>query len=357
MTDVKKVTPFDVGGIKDDGIKALVLLAVSLGWNALRKPHNPITLIAHDGTKKRLPTDTSINISVFQTALLTILLHTEEMFPTLSLVDEIVKMTKITRDHERRMRLALGETPKQHRERLANAETPVPDIPKGEHLTQRIEIPEPEPLPEPERVPAPAADKGHHGELLSRQPYMAHHNKFKGRVRTYQSDTSYERVWADGYKDYECMICGKAVPTPRGAGGHIQIHGRKNALPPVKRATKTGFDDAWQVREVKPKPAPEPEPEPSSQLEAPEPEPEVVFPTPPVTDPAWGAEFGAEPVLTNATDSFILGQIAALVAPGLVAKVDALEVENQQLRARLDEVEGEFDAFLELAASRRKRED
>ena len=102
---------------------------------------------------------------------------------------------------------------------------------------------------------------------------------------------------------------------------------------------------------------PEPEPEPSSQLEAPEPEPEVVFPTPPVTDPAWGAEFGAEPVLTNATDSFILGQIAALVAPGLVAKVDALEAENQQLRARLDEVEGEFDAFLELAASRRKRED
>ena len=78
-------------------------------------------LTARDGTQKRLPTDTSCKLSVFQTALSTIMVHTEDnMIPTVELMDAIIDETKPDRDHARRLRLAVGETPAEHRERLAN---------------------------------------------------------------------------------------------------------------------------------------------------------------------------------------------------------------------------------------------
>ena len=118
---VTTIHPLDIGGVRDPGVASLMLLAASLGWNVLRKQHQPVKLLARNGTQKRLPTDSSCKLSVFQTALSTIMVHTEaDIVPTIELMDAIIAETKVDREHARRLRLAVGETPAEHRQRLAN---------------------------------------------------------------------------------------------------------------------------------------------------------------------------------------------------------------------------------------------
>ena len=67
---VDHVTPVELTGVRDAGMQSLILLAVSLGWNVMKKHNTPVVITARDGMQKRLPTNTSIRMSVFQTALL-----------------------------------------------------------------------------------------------------------------------------------------------------------------------------------------------------------------------------------------------------------------------------------------------
>ena len=120
-TFVTHITPVDVGGVRDPGVASLVLLAASLGWNVLKKHNTPVVLTSRDGTQKRLPTDSSCKLSVFQTALSTIMVHTQPgVMPTIELMDAIIAKTKPSVDHQRRLRLAVGENPATHRQRVAN---------------------------------------------------------------------------------------------------------------------------------------------------------------------------------------------------------------------------------------------
>jgi len=191
----------------------------------------------------------------------------------------------------------------------------------------------------------PPADKGEHGEVVSREPFKATRNTSGRITTTYASDISFERRWTDGFIDYACQTCGKAFLTPKGVGSHSQHH-PQHPQPAWKRS------DHLERQAAKPV---------SLEWEEPPMEAEAVdeWREDPVT--AKHVEVAAPaatmPILTNATDSFILGQIAALIAPDLIARIDVLEAENQQLKTRLEEVEGEFDALIELAASRRRKPD
>jgi hypothetical protein len=344
VTLVEHMEPIDTTSFRDPGMRALCILAANLGWGVIVKPGNPALLIAEDGTQKRLPTNTSIRMSVFQTALSTIIAHAE-LQPTVTLMDEIAKTTKLSVDHARRLYLAVGESPKQHRERVAQSDTPKhrPD-PRQEHLTQTIEIPEnivatdegiewvDPPLEANIVLPADGQD---HGKLLDERPFMAHHHaSTSGRVKTYQSDSSNERTWEDGFKDYTCRICGAAYKTPKGVGSHRQFHIRDGDIerqdPAWKRAEVRGTEEGWTPTTVRSDKGSTRTPKVGDLV------------MPPMTDEEWqpfaeatGIDFAEQPARN------ILGQITALVAPELVEKVDRLTGENMALRQRVEELSAE----------------
>jgi len=108
-TYILRPEPTDVSMVRDPGMQALIILARSLGWNMMHKPNQPVVITARNGTQKRIPTNTSIRISVFQTTLASILLHSEEMTATIELVDQIIRLTKVDQDHARRLRAAMHE--------------------------------------------------------------------------------------------------------------------------------------------------------------------------------------------------------------------------------------------------------
>jgi hypothetical protein len=360
---VTHVYPINLTGVRDEAVQALILLAASLGWNVLMKRGQPAVLIAHDGMQKRIPTDTSIRMSVFQTALSTIMVHSGDQEPTLALIDEIIKMTKPSKDHQRRLRLAVGETPSEHRERVANAERSAPDVPKGEHLTQRIEMPVEEDTSALREglvaPPAGAADGGDHGEIVSREPFHAHYSGHTGYgAMTYQSEVSLERVWADGYRDYECTFCGKAFKTPRSVGGHRQVHtkaGEAEAIgaQPWKRpGAIKGRDTEWSMTK---------QARPTAETV------EFVEELPPTKAELHEQEEPKpiEPVRTVALDHDpeykaldIVYQIIELVLPTVQDRANtviaALTEERDAALSRLAAVEGEFDALVEMLTSRKK---
>lgn len=335
MELVERMEPIDTTGFRDPGMRALVVLAANLGWGVVVKPNNPALIIAPDGTQKRLPTNTSIRMSVFQTALSTIIAHAD-LQPGVGLIDEIVKTTKLSVDHARRMYLAIGESPKQHRERVATEAAKGPREP--EHLTQRIEVPEnivatdtgiewvdlPPDSTNPMEGPA---DGGDHGKLLDVRPFMAHHHASKsGRVQTYQSDTSNERTWEDGFKDYTCMVCGRAYKTPKGVGSHRQFHVKDGTVPKEqepawKRAENRGEELGWTPTTVRS--------DKGSKRKV-----EVEPLTEPLTDAEWkpfAAAIGVE--VSEATTLDLIRQI---VAADLVEERDRLREQNEILAAEVE---------------------
>jgi hypothetical protein len=367
---VTQPVPLDVSGVRDNGMKALILLAVSLGWNVMQKHSQPVVITSRDGTQKRLPTNTSIRMSVFQTALSTIMAHTYDYDPTVELIDAIIAITKPSRDHERRLRLAVGETSEEHRQRVANDKAAERKREPDEHLTQRIEITTEEEVPvylldepmlEEQEVPVELewedpsvevmprgdwelpVDGGEHGKMLSREPFMAHHHSnAKGhKGMAYQSDTSFERVWEDGFKDYECMICGQVYAAPRGVGSHRQIHTKRGEIPPPT-------EPAWKrspIHMIDPDYVAKTRGRPKKEKE----EPKEVTLAVEVT--------GFIPF--EGTDAeTLLEQVIELVAPMMVTRhqqqMEELEARLQAADARVREVEGEFDALVDLLNNRRR---
>jgi hypothetical protein len=349
--EVRQVMPVDVTGVRDPGMRALVLLAASLGWNVIQKVNNPIALVARDGMQRRLPTNTSIRMSVFQTALSSIIVHSEDRIATPELIDAIVEATKIDRDHERRLRIAIGETAEEHRQRLANERAAEQKRQPDEHLTQTITVPEPEPEPDLEFDEEtalvsfePPQDGRNHGGLMSRKPFIAHHQVTKTGTNFYESDSSLERVWQDGYKDYECPTCGRVFRSPKGAGAHRQVHTKSGEVeagkPAWMRARVRGNEQGWRVvkRRRTRKEMAEQVPPPVEAIVFEEPPPEHVVQTsvgprgtgyidedaPFASTPGFGVEddeFG-ELVAGDVNPEAIIDRIASLVAPRIMASRD-----------------------------------
>ena len=375
---VTNMTPVDLTGVKDNGIRAVTLLAASLGWNVMQKINNPLVLTARDGTSKRLPTNTSIRMSVFQTALSTVIAHTEpDVAPTIELVDKIIAATKPSRDHERRLRLAVGESPAEHRERLSNDRAAEQLRTPEEHLVHYPEIPmqEVEEVAEevvevPEAAARAAVDGGEHGVIVSRKPFEAlqqSNEKFKNR---YTSDSSFECVWTDGYTDYECQVCFKAYSTPKGVGSHRQEHYKDGTL------DRSG-EPAWKRALMRRDPSQPPKKRRSRKEVAAQVIPsyhDLEFIEELPADGAIADEVTHyvgddcdpphEKVLAEAADLLtdqadILGQIANLVLPGLIEERDywmqraeKAEADFVQLMGQYTQVTSDWNALKELISGR-----
>lgn len=346
LVEVTQITPVDLTAVRDPGMRALVLLAASLGWNVIQKVNNPIALVARDGMQRRLPTNTSVRMSVFQTALSSIILHSGDRVATPALVDAIVAMTKVDRDHERRMRLAIGETAEEHRQRLANEKVAEQKRQPDEHLTQRIEVPT-----EPEQEPVsfePPADGRNHGALISRKPFVAHHAVSTKGSKAYVSDSSFERIWQDGFKDYECQICGRIFKAAKGAGSHRQIHIRAGEVEGGTAAWQRSqqFDDPnWTVTH-RPETLP---PLAIEDLVFEEPPPEHVVETSVgprgtgLIDEEEDDEMFGEAMAESGEPELIIDRIAALVAPRIMTSRDKWKRIAKHHEATIKALQDELD--------------
>jgi len=246
LEPVRDMVLIDVSGVRDSGMQALVLLARSLDWNVMQKVNNPVVITSRSGVQRRIPTNTSIRMSVFQTHLSSIMLHST-LEATPELMDKIIKSVKPNREQANRLREAVGMSVQEHRRQ---SEEPIPPAvePGAKPLTQTIEIQWEEPpmtetnktieLPRtPYKGTTPLAnstlapkgglpaDGNEHGEVVKRGPFIAtvHSNDLSGGY-VYESQSSFERIWSDGYYDYECMICTAAYPSAKGVGSHRQVH-------------------------------------------------------------------------------------------------------------------------------------
>lgn len=356
---VFKMTPVDVSMMRDPGMRAIVLLAVSLGWNALHKPNSPVFITARDGTQRRLPTNTSVRMSVFQAALSTIMVHTDDREATPELIDEIVRETKIDRDHERRLRLAIGESAEDHRKRLANQRAAEQKREPEEHLTQRPAMPQ---EVRAETVFTPY-DEQDHGRLISRAPFVAHFASNKYSSMIYQSDSSLERVWEDGYKDYECPVCGKVFGSPRGAGSHRQVHYKSGEIEyegnSAERAQARGTYEVARDPE-RPKAKRRTKAEVRAERAAGVPAvSDLIFeelpPEPPTEEPLTDAEWepyaraiGAVDLTEKAVETIhdqgdIISQIAAIVSPQIIVSRDTWKRIAEAHAQTIDELTTQLD--------------
>jgi len=322
MGSVSKLTPFDTTGVKDVGVRAIISLAVSLGWNVVLKPHNPCTLIAKDGARLRVPTDTSVNDGVFQGYLSTIMSHSVEHTPTVELMDSVIAVNKkLSESHQRRLRLAVGETAKQHRERMNAYKEGAREMAQGDHLTQRIEIPKIDPMPltdaewkpfaEAVGIEEPTQPVGK-PEIVSEKPFTARAQ----RGWSYPSPGVLERIWSDGHKDYRCVSCPYTGKTPAAIGGHRKIHRLPKPDVPAEVANRVREDVPPTIIH-KPKEAPVPD---QQAVEA----------------------------LVSTHPAKILDQIRYLVAQPLVQSNSDLAAENAQLRAENKKLKDDWAALQSL---------
>jgi hypothetical protein len=139
---VTQPTPIDLSAVRDHNMQALIGLAVSLGWNVHKKHNGPAVITARDGHQRRIPTDTSIRMSVFQTALSSILLHTdnEQWVPTTTLAEALIKDFKVDIEHARRLRLSMAESKADHENHLRALESAAGQPKDPQPVTQRIEL-------------------------------------------------------------------------------------------------------------------------------------------------------------------------------------------------------------------------
>lgn len=256
---------------------ATVLLAASLDWDIIEKPNKATILRAHDGTVIELPDHENVRFNVYRSWINKLATHSVEFVLPMDVVTKIADVCKLSRDHTR----VIADLAEQ---------SVVPDS-------------------TPDGVPVEPPPT-----IVSREPYMAH---YKG-INTYQSAASYERIWSDGHKDYECMVCGEAFPSPKSLGGHRQAHIAAGEAEPVWkdsiRDAVRGVDPDWQIT-----PRSVPEPPPELPLE------------PPVTT----------------VERPTLDRFRANVDE-LVATAEALIEENESLRRQLAKIRGDFASLVSI---------
>lgn len=261
IDDIKNVAvvdfpvPIDITYIVDSGMRAVVALAASLEWNVLRRNDAPITLVARNGFRTQIPTDTSIKFNVFRAKVNAVFTHSITAEPTPELIERLIKQYKLDPSHAQVFRRAVA--------------TGRPVEPE-----ERSEVPiAPEPFVPIERVEETLSQETKNTWYVS--PLM---------------DTVIRQLVPQGSEQitYRCKICGLEFETKRGVGGHYQVH-----IQAGEAAATAGLPRTY----VKPTPAatadmvverpeptldstPEPEPEPVES----EPEPVESEPTPNVDE-------------------------------------------------------------------------
>src|SRR5688500_12469395 len=94
--------PIDVSDIKDKGLQALALLAIEAGFTRQTVRGMGI-FFAQDGYELRLPTNTSIRMSVFQSRLNSIFTHASFTI-TSETVSRVIDKVKLDKAHAGRLR-------------------------------------------------------------------------------------------------------------------------------------------------------------------------------------------------------------------------------------------------------------
>lgn len=327
LPEVKAAKLLDVSIVQDDGMKALLLLANSLGWNIHHKHNQPVVITSRAGIQRRLPTTTQVRASYFQSNLSAIVLHST-LEPTIELMESIIGIIKPNQDIARRLRLAVGESPQQHRERLMNAEIDPEELLMTPAETVVITWDEPPPVVEKVRstnthpskaigTDGPADGQGH-GAVKSVEPFLAKAHIHGSKAMAYESESAKLRTWTDGYQDFVCTICGKAYRTSKGVGSHRQVHIRAGEAAPVDRGVRSHGDRLISIEPW----------EKGTRASS----PRTPQPEPPVSD--------AEAVLDQIR-SIVLGP----QWDALKLRVLEYEEENEKLKAELAKLQADWDAL------------
>ena len=180
---------------------------------------------------------------------------------------------------------------------------------------------------------------------ISREPTRAHYSgggNSSSAGYVYESITSFHRVWEDGYEDYECQVCGMAKGSSRAVGSHRQVHVKAGEVERDLRYVTASYRAKRDARKA------------ASKVE-------FVDELPPEFDAPASTEhveaiISGEPETSDADE--IVAAIIRLVLPGLLsdqdAVINALTTERDEALKKLAEVEGEFDALVDLLNNRRK---
>jgi len=222
-TYVLKPELTDVSMVRDPGMQALIILARSLGWNMMHKNQQPVVITARNGTQKRIPTNTSIRISVFQTTLASIILHSEDTVPTIELVDAIIRLTKLDHDHARRMRAAVHEDEGVLADRVLNSA----------HKEGPLDQPDQEVNFDKESYLKTLQPQ----ELLDRKPTTEDFDAWMGQIGSLPWVTTVSRrgtiidvTTEDGDRQFWCAFPGCRYPWNYDANairGHVRLHSTK----------------------------------------------------------------------------------------------------------------------------------
>jgi hypothetical protein len=182
-----------------------------------------------------MPTDTTIRDSVFQGYLSTLMTHSIEHTPTVELMDSVIAIhKKLDESRKNRLRLAVGESAAQHRERMKAANEGAREFTlEAKPLTQHIVVPEfvPEPIPTPVEAttaPAPTQPLGRPGprglvSLVKSAPYMKKPRTNGSKAR--ESENIIQQEWSDGSITYKCRFCPFTSPNIHAHSGHNKNHG------------------------------------------------------------------------------------------------------------------------------------
>jgi len=217
----------DVSYISDRGMQAVVALANSLEWNVVVKRGRPVTLVARDGFKQQIPTDTSIRFEVFRNRVNAVITHSMTAQATPELMEHLIKQYKLDPSHARVFRAAGGNGVMDG---VVSADEPDEGLPEEEPdqlttLAEAVIMAEAEASValdgETQSVEEPAVQ-------MRVEPTL---NFAKGGEQYISEimDTIIRQLVPDGEDQitYRCKVCGLELPTKRGIGSHWQVHVKK----------------------------------------------------------------------------------------------------------------------------------
>jgi nucleotide-binding universal stress UspA family protein len=231
----------DVSYISDKGMQAVVALAASLEWNVVHKYNKPVTLIARDGFKHVVPTDTSIRFNVFMNRVNATITHSVTAIPTPELMDRLIKQFKLGPSHARVFKAAVGEgvvdgvvdpdNPDEHLPEFLPEEEPheMQSSMDGGNVAEELKakaekILEAKGFTPTERVEPTLNHMGDGAQYIS--PIM---------------DTIIRQLIPEGADQitYRCKQCGLEFETKRSVGAHWQVHVKAGEVEATAGAKRT----------------------------------------------------------------------------------------------------------------------
>jgi len=217
-TWVDQLKPIDTSNIQDKGMKGIAMLAVALGWNLQHRRGAPSQLKSREGMTRNLPTDTGVRQSVFWSMLASILSHSEGKLPTPRLIDEIARVTGMSKAHAHTLAARVALVERGGDDEPEPEDGPEEEVPKEELLV--ASSPEFEPTERTE----PTLNMSNDGaQYIS--PIM---------------DTVIRQLVQDGDDQitYRCKHCGLEFETKRGVGAHWQVHVKAGEAEATNNKTK-----------------------------------------------------------------------------------------------------------------------